>query len=157
VQFIRARLISPSSTVTSGIDYTTLTGTVTIHANAASAVIDVTPIDDAIVENDETVIISLASPTSGVGYTLGSTTTATVTIADNNTDTGGAVVPMPVNVQAAVAAATQVNLDWEDSAAPGVTYYVYRSTTANFVPAAGNRVTTAPVRLNQQIALQRGC
>lgn len=69
-------------------DYTpTLTGTIEIPASAVSADLVVTPVDDAIDETDETVIITLADT---VGYDLGTASAATGTITDN--DTAGVVV-----------------------------------------------------------------
>jgi hypothetical protein len=53
----------------------------TIPAGASSVVILVTPIDDTLVEGPETVIATL---TAGTGYTVGSPSTATVTIEDND-------------------------------------------------------------------------
>src|SRR5205814_612902 len=71
-----------SGTATAAADYSTLPGTVTIPAGAATATITVTPIDDAIAETDETVIATLAA---GTGYSVGSPASATVTISDNET------------------------------------------------------------------------
>ena len=56
-------------------------GWVTIPAGYASTTITVTPIDDAFVESDETITLTLSS---GAGYTAGAPSTATVTIADND-------------------------------------------------------------------------
>jgi N-acetylneuraminic acid mutarotase len=68
---------------TNGTDYSTIGGSITIPAGAASAAITVTPKDDASVEGNETVVLTL-SPKSG--YALG-TSSATVTIADNDVPT----------------------------------------------------------------------
>ena len=72
-----------SGTATSGIDYTALSGTVTIPAGATSATISIPVIDDAIVESGETVIVTLTGVTSGL-VTLGAPLTATNTITDND-------------------------------------------------------------------------
>ena len=69
-----------AGTAGEGVDYNTLAGSVTIPAGASSATITITPKDDAIVENNESVILSLL-PTAG--YNLG-TSSATVTIGDND-------------------------------------------------------------------------
>ena len=71
---------------TNGSDYANLATSVTIPAGAASAVITVTPVDDAVVEAAETVVLTLAGDAS---YVLGSPSTATVTIADNDTASPG--------------------------------------------------------------------
>jgi len=68
-------------TATNGVDYTTLSGSVTLAAGSPVATITVLPIDDALPEGDETVIVTLIG---GPGYTVGSPSTATVTIADND-------------------------------------------------------------------------
>jgi serine protease AprX len=59
---------SIAGTATAGTDYLTLPGTVTIPAGATTAVIVVTPLDDSVVEPDETVILNvIADPAYGVG------------------------------------------------------------------------------------------
>ena len=68
---------------TNGVDYTpTLTGTATIAANDSFVDITITPVDDILLEGDETVTLALAADAS---YDLGAAITATVTIADNET------------------------------------------------------------------------
>ncbi len=75
-----------SGTATSGTDYTTLSGTVTIPAGSTTATITIPVTDDAIVENAETVIVTLSAISSGLP-TLGATLVATNTIADNDSAT----------------------------------------------------------------------
>jgi hypothetical protein len=69
-------------TATAGVRYVPLTGSVTLSAGQASAVIPVTVINDQIVEPTETVIVTLtpAAPT----YTVMSPSVATVNIADDD-------------------------------------------------------------------------
>ncbi|MCP4133897.1 MAG: hypothetical protein GY754_23205, partial [bacterium] len=69
-----------------GTDYTTLTGSVVIADGAKTATIDVTGInDDALVEGDETVIVTLDS-TDNVLFNIDAGNNAdTVTIGDNDT------------------------------------------------------------------------
>ncbi len=69
-----------TGTATAGSDYTGLSGSVTIAANATSATITVTPINDTDAEGNETVAVTL---TAGTGYTVGSPSSGTVTIADD--------------------------------------------------------------------------
>ncbi|WP_413176349.1 Calx-beta domain-containing protein [Anabaena azotica] len=73
-----------AGTATNGTDYSSLTGSVTFAAGEATKLINVTPVNDTVFEGDETVILTLASSTN---YNLGSATTATVTIADNDKPT----------------------------------------------------------------------
>jgi len=51
---------SVGGTATSGLDYTALSGSVTISNGSASATITVMPVDDALAELSETVVITLA-------------------------------------------------------------------------------------------------
>ena len=71
-------------TALAGSDYTALTGTVTIPVGAKTAVIIVTPIDDTLLEPAETVLVTLSADPA---YVVGSATTATVTITDNDRPT----------------------------------------------------------------------
>ena len=72
---------SIGGTAGNGVDYGTLTGSVTIPANATTAPITITPIDDTVPECSETVILTL---TANAAYTVGSPSSATVTITDND-------------------------------------------------------------------------
>ncbi len=60
----------------------TLSGSVTIPDGQPSATITITPVDDSEVEGNETVILTL---TADAAYTIGSPSSGTVTIADNDT------------------------------------------------------------------------
>jgi len=66
-----------SGTATSGSDYNALSGSVTIPAGSSTATITVTPINDTLVESDETVIVTLSA---NAAYSIGSPSSATVTI-----------------------------------------------------------------------------
>ena len=74
---------SVGGTATSGLDYTALSGTVTISAGTTTATITVPVINDAIVEATETVILTIAKSSGNAGVTVG-TNNATLTIADND-------------------------------------------------------------------------
>jgi hypothetical protein len=73
-------LYTVGGTAASMVDYVPLGGSLTIGAGQASADVLVTPIDDAISEGNESVIVTLS--TSG-DYTIGTSGSAMVTIADN--------------------------------------------------------------------------
>ena len=77
--------LTVGGSATNGADYALLGATVTIPAGAASAVVSVLPVDDNAVEGPESVTLSVAP---GSGYTVGSTSSASVTIADNDSDPG---------------------------------------------------------------------
>ena len=75
-----------TGTATSGSDYSAIVtpGTFTIPVGQAAAVLPVSPLQNATAEADETVILTLAA---GSGYTVGTPSTATVTIADDDVNT----------------------------------------------------------------------
>ena len=69
-------------TATAGTDYrTTATRTIKFLAGSTSKFIDVKALPDVIVENDETVTISLSAPTGGLSIGRG---TGTLTIQDDD-------------------------------------------------------------------------
>ena len=68
-------------TATAGSDYTALSGTVTVPKGARGARIQVTLIDDAVGELDETVVLTLVGNS---GYGVGSRGTHTFTIVEND-------------------------------------------------------------------------
>ncbi len=76
---------SIGGTATNGTDYSHLSGSVTIPAGLASAIITVTPLEDTIAEGVETVELTLLSSAS---YNIGTPGKATVFIADSG-DNGG--------------------------------------------------------------------
>jgi subtilase family serine protease len=72
---------SVGGTATPGSDYAALPGSLTIPAGASSATIIVAPIDDLLVEPDESVIVTLVSTAD---YRVGSPGVATVTIVSDD-------------------------------------------------------------------------
>lgn len=66
---------------TGGSDYAALSGTVVILDGDSSAEVVVTPFDDALDEGSETVVLTLST---GAGYTVGSPSSDTVSIADDD-------------------------------------------------------------------------
>lgn len=73
---------SLSGTAINGADYSTLNGTATIGANLGSATITVTPINDALVEGSETVILTVGT---GTGYTVIEPSSASLEIREDET------------------------------------------------------------------------
>ncbi|MCC7376549.1 MAG: S8 family serine peptidase, partial [Verrucomicrobiales bacterium] len=73
-----------TGTATSGGDYTALGTSIVIPVGSATATNTVTPIDDAVSEPTETVILTLAA---NAAYTVGSPSSATVNLADNDLPT----------------------------------------------------------------------
>lgn len=73
---------------TPSIDYVALSGAATIATGESSTTVVITPIDDELVEGEETVAITLTGTGSGqVG--VGSPESASVSIADNDPQSGG--------------------------------------------------------------------
>lgn len=108
-----------TGTATPGADYTALGGSVTIPAGAASAVVNVQPIDDNISEPLETVIVTT---TANAGYIIDPlSTTATVSIIDDDVQT--------VNVTVTDATATEVDLTVGGAQADTATFLVTRTGT----------------------------
>ena len=70
-----------SGTATSGLDYVPLSGSVTIPAGASSADIVLTPLDDNLLEGDESVILTL---TNNASYNVGTPGSATLFIKDKS-------------------------------------------------------------------------
>ncbi|MBX9258207.1 hypothetical protein H1Q63_30515, partial [Desmonostoc muscorum CCALA 125] len=147
---------SLSGTATKGTDYSNLTGTVSFAAGANTATIKVTPTDDTLAENSETAILTLKT---GTGYTLGTTTTAIVTIADNETpvitiaatdanaaETATGITPNPgtftLTRTGNLATALTVNYSLSGTATKG-TDYSNLTGTVNF--AAGANTATIKV------------
>ncbi len=86
-----------SGTAQPGLDYVALPGAVTLGVGVSSASVLVTPLDDAIPEDEETIIITLT--TSG-DYVLGWAKTATATIAPSDIE---------VSIVASTPLATELN------------------------------------------------
>ncbi|MEI7901809.1 MAG: hypothetical protein WCK89_16265 [bacterium] len=82
-------------TASNGSDYATILSSVTIPTDSTSATITITPSYDTLVEDDETVTLTLV-PGPLQLYTVDSPGSATVTIADNTA--AGAVVYLDPNV-----------------------------------------------------------
>ncbi len=73
-----------SGTASNGVDYAALSGTLTVPAGAATANITVAPIADAVLEGDESVVVSLMN---SVNYDVGTPGSATVFIHDGQKPT----------------------------------------------------------------------
>ena len=70
-----------SGTAIAGADYQALSGTVLIEAGAATAPITVTPIDDVLLESNETVVLALSA---GGGYGVGTPATASIAVVSDD-------------------------------------------------------------------------
>ena len=86
---------SVGGTATNGTDYQTLAGSVVIGSGQSAATITVTPIDDTSVEGNETVMVTLSV---NAAYTVGTPSSATITITDDDTPPGPSLVASPETV-----------------------------------------------------------
>jgi serine protease len=85
--------INMTGSAANGTDYNTIAGNVAFAAGQATTVATITPIDDTIFEGSESVIVTVQA---GPGYEVGSPSSATITIADNDTaNTPPAPPPAP--------------------------------------------------------------
>jgi len=116
-----------SGTATSGgTDYTMYTGSATItQGNTTSNLITATIVDDALDENDETIIVTISNPTNA---TLGANTTHTYTITDNDdpptvqfssTTSNGSEGTTPANLAVSLSAASGLNVTVEFTVSGG--------------------------------------
>ena len=81
-------LTTSNGTATAGSDYTAVTQTVSFaNGDTANKTVTIPILDDTLVEGNETVNITLSTPTGGA--TLGSPATAVLTIVDNDTSPAG--------------------------------------------------------------------
>ncbi len=74
-------IVSGGTAIGGGVDYLLAAGVATITAGNLTTYIQVTIIDDALDENDETILVTISDPTNA---TLGVNTTHTYTILDND-------------------------------------------------------------------------
>ena len=73
--------VAMSGTATNVTDYSSIGGAVTFAPGSATALVNLTPVDDLVVEGSETAVLNLLA---GMGYSLVTAASATVTIADND-------------------------------------------------------------------------
>ena len=72
---------SISGSAINGMDYALLSGTAIIPSGSTSTTVEVKPLDDRFVEGKESVGVNLAT---GIGYQIGSPSSASVSIVDND-------------------------------------------------------------------------
>jgi hypothetical protein len=81
-QTVTVNYATSNGNATAGSDYTAASGTLTFNPGNTTKTFNITILDDAIFEGPETVNLALSSP---VNATLGSPSTAVLTITDNET------------------------------------------------------------------------
>ncbi|MEY2508152.1 MAG: hypothetical protein QOH01_2481 [Verrucomicrobiota bacterium] len=140
-----------------GQDYTGGAGTLTFNSGETSKTISVPITDDAFVEGDENFIVTLSSPSFGA--TIGTPSTATVTIVDND---GGSTVQFNPTSYTVNEAAGQVVLTvvanrlGNPGSSISVNYATRDGTAAagqDYVPASGT-ITFGSGETQKQIVVQ---
>jgi Calx-beta domain/Domain of unknown function DUF11 len=157
---------SVAGTATSGVDFTALSGTVTIAAGATTATISIPVIDDLIVEGNETVVVTLTAVTSGAASlgaaanlvasnTITDNDTATVTIANTtNGNEAGAVAGVMTVTQTKVSATnTVIAYTVSGTATSGADYTALSGTVT--IPA-GSTTATIDIPVNDDAIVEGG-
>ncbi|HUW84478.1 MAG TPA: Calx-beta domain-containing protein, partial [Phycisphaerae bacterium] len=101
-----------------GVDYTLAAGTLTFDPNDVSKTIDITIVDDGLVESDETIEVTLSNPTNA---TLGTNTVHTYTILDNDEPSDTTPPDDVTDLSVSNVASTTVWLTWTASGDDGST------------------------------------
>lgn len=125
-------------------DYTVSTNTMTFDNNSVDLIVnlDITPIDDAVVEGDETVILTLVSTSNPSLFSIGDPDNATVVIVANDCDAGN-TAPTLNNNPTAFCDTPSIALDSYFNGSPPPGSVLRWSTNSNvsdqgdWVPAAG--------------------
>ncbi|MRG44598.1 T9SS type B sorting domain-containing protein [Chitinophaga sp. SYP-B3965] len=95
-----------TGTATSGTDYTALSSSAVIPAGSTSVDVDLTVLEDELIEPTETVIMTINGGSStGLTYTVGAQNTATINITDNDA-TGNLVLEVTASQPNATEPAT---------------------------------------------------
>src|SRR5439155_365122 len=133
-----------------GVDYTLASGTLTFAPGVTNQNIAIAIVDDALDEPNETIVVTLSSPTNA---TLGATTAHTYTITDNDNPPtvtlslsgspmaeAGGVATVTATLSALSGQAVTVNLTFSGTAI--VTNDYTRSGTSIVIPAGTTNGTT---------------
>ncbi|WP_437371427.1 Calx-beta domain-containing protein [Maribacter litoralis] len=156
-----------TGTATSGLDFTALSGSVSIPNNANSGVVTITPINDTDIEANESVILTL---TTGTGYTIGSPNNATVFIVsednyvaqitasdDTAAESSGAVSPgeftIGLSAQNDTGSSMTINYTISGTAANGTDYTAINNNAVN-IPNGQQEVEIDILPIND--AIQEG-
>ncbi len=134
---------SVGGTATSGSDYTTLTGSVTIPANQTTADITVAISDDALLEASETISLTLTGFTaSDADVSLGTTVSNSATITDNDTATASLAVTTQGNEAGTVSIVYTVTLSKANNTDATITFDVADAGTGT--ATSGSDYTAIP-------------
>jgi uncharacterized delta-60 repeat protein len=151
---ITVQYATANGTATTGSDYTSAAGTLTIPANVASLAVSVPVTRDATVEPDETVLLNLSNPTGatifdsqGVG-TIVADDGLLVSISDKTTDEGNAgFTPINFTVTLSAPAPGTVTVDYAtaDGTATSPLDYTAANGTVSFAIGESSKTVTVQV------------
>ncbi|HMO65122.1 MAG TPA: Calx-beta domain-containing protein, partial [Verrucomicrobiota bacterium] len=130
-----------TGTATAGVDYVIPTGQITIPAGAAAATLEITMLDDNLLEGDETIVVTVGSSPL---YNVGQPGRATITIVDNELPT--VVAGAPLNDITEGGEAGQFTITRSPAAGPLTVFYRFSGTArhqGDFI-ASGDRVSFLP-------------
>jgi hypothetical protein len=125
-----------------GVDYVSIGNSITIPSGSSSAILNINPIADSILEQPEPVTIILGN---SLNYNIASASEASASIEDGNA---------PRNVTAASMSSTQIQLKWQDVSSNERGFEIFRkvgsgsyakltSTTSNLTSYVDGNLTTS--------------
>jgi len=90
-------------------------------------------------------VIPAGGSVSGIGFTANSSATSAVpgSFTVNGVQCAGGVLPAPTALSAVATTILSAVLSWTASPASGITYNIYRSTTAGFAPSPSTRIASS--------------
>jgi hypothetical protein len=153
-----------NSTAVAPGDYTAKSGTLTFSTSQTSLPVSVATVDDTTVESAETFSMSLSSPTGGA--TLGTLSTATATINDNDAAgvcanvsfnvggaaaTEGSTLVFTVSKSGTTSSSCSVNYATADGSAIAGTDYVATSGTLTFSSTQTSKTVSVTTYDNQRL------
>ncbi|MCW1923866.1 autotransporter-associated beta strand repeat-containing protein [Luteolibacter arcticus] len=141
-----------SGTATNGTDHTTLPATVTIPSGQSFMEVTVSPVNDSLIEGPEDVIATIGTNAT---YVLGSTITAKVLVADDDTPTVTLVTLDSSSAEAGPDSGMFLFTRTGSTAAPLLVYYSISGSAylgADYVPLSGQVLIPAGAS-SAQVAL----
>jgi len=143
-----------NGTATAGSDYTAVSQDVSFAAGMTAQTVSIPITDDAVLEGNETVSLSLSSPSAGT--TLGSPSTATLTIVDNDrafafgaagysVGEGAGSATITIKRSGSTAASDSVHFATANGTASAGSDYKSVSTTVSFASGESSKTVSVPI------------
>jgi hypothetical protein len=143
-----------NGTAIAGSDYTTVSQDVSFAAGETSKIVSVPIADDVLTEGSETVSLSLSSPSAGAE--LGSPSTATLTIVDNerafalsaasySVSEGGGSVPITITRSGSTAVPDSVHFATANGTAIAGSDYTTVSQDVSFAAGETSKIVSVPI------------